>query len=216
MLAPDEEQPHAVHLADKFRRMLALREEKQLFLAENPGVAFSAPAHRMRALASDFPGALRELDQVPLDPLRALAEAVSQLALSGDGDEAFRRFVRQQCGYHLFLRSALCLRRVARDVCRPEELRLLRGHIVGASIPESVLQRLRGAYASARALVALPTWDAISAGDVLAVMAPPSGRLHVAALEAVALWQATPLDTIERQIFPYAHAQRRTEASTNR
>lgn len=212
MIALDDEPTHTRHLADKFARMIALREEKVAFLEAYPGEEFRAPADRMRRLAADFPGALRELDRMPLESLRVRWRAVDDLASGHRVDATLRQFVRAQCGYHLFLRSALCVRRATHRVCDVAELRSLRSMDGGDQMAMSLLTRIGATYSAEAREMLLPTWTQLDVTHLRLAMNPPGGRLHVAALFAVADWLGDSPEQIEAKIFPYADAHRRTES----
>ena len=100
-------------LFDKLREMIALRT---LGPADprpgSPALSLDPPTARLRALAARFPGALRELDQAPLERLSArLAEVTVALAGGPSPDWAL-----PVSRYHGWLRAALRLRaEAARD-----------------------------------------------------------------------------------------------------
>jgi hypothetical protein len=82
-----------VNLADKYRRMLQLR-------AELTGPPDAEARARLKALARDFPGALRELDTLPTEEIeRRLAKA--------DSDEPWVRWMSR---FHALMRAALELK----------------------------------------------------------------------------------------------------------
>jgi hypothetical protein len=96
----------------KYREMVRMREAD---LAEHP----TDPRDDMRRLARRFPGALREIDQLPLDELRERLRAVERAAGGGD----VPRWLEWCASYHRLLRAALDLR--AQRPCEdlPDELR---------------------------------------------------------------------------------------------
>jgi hypothetical protein len=74
----------------------------------------------LRALAAEFPGALRELDRMPTDEI---ARRHAACARAGDGD-AGEDWIAWMGRYHELMRAALALRRgepVAADVMLPPE-----------------------------------------------------------------------------------------------
>lgn len=99
-------------LADKYRRLFALRVEH-----ERTGKV--ADRNVLRALAAEFPGALRELDRLPLDEIERRAEALT-LAASGGPVEPWMRWC---IAYHALLRAALFVKaEVAKGIAIDEEL----------------------------------------------------------------------------------------------
>jgi hypothetical protein len=81
-------------LREKYRRMLELRHE----LSGPPDATMRA---RLKALARDFPGALRELDTLPTD------EIERRLQARDDED-----WVRWMCRFHELMKTALRVRSV--------------------------------------------------------------------------------------------------------
>ena len=69
------------------------------------------PRARLFALARAFPGALRELDQLPMELLETRFEAIER-ALGGEGP--VEAWMRLQVGYHGFMRAVLRIRRLSR------------------------------------------------------------------------------------------------------
>jgi hypothetical protein len=84
-------------LAEKYRRMARLRAELP---ADAPPDA--AARGKMKQLAREFPGALRELDSLATDEIEARLRA-----LEGAADEPWMRWM---CRYHTLMRAALQLR----------------------------------------------------------------------------------------------------------
>jgi hypothetical protein len=79
-------------LREKYRRMLELRRE----LKGPPDAEMRA---RLKQLAKDFPGALRELDTLPTDEI--------ERRLAARGDEPW---VRWMCRFHSLMKAALEIR----------------------------------------------------------------------------------------------------------
>lgn len=84
-------------LLDKYQRMLALRQ------AHARGEPVDTAA--VRALAHDYPGALRELDRIPLDELEARVRGLAH----GDAPP----WAEPMVAHHRWLAAALRVRRVA-------------------------------------------------------------------------------------------------------
>lgn len=94
-------------LADKYARILALREAHDL--ARTTGAPEPDPREAMAALAARWPGSLRELDEVPLDELRtrraALVEAEKDARL-------VEPWMRAQIVFHAHARAVLAAKRL--------------------------------------------------------------------------------------------------------
>jgi hypothetical protein len=95
---------HASSLARKYRALLALRAAH----ARDGAVAGVA---EMRALAAEFPGALRELDTLPVDELRARVGALDAAAAGAPVEP----WMAAMAGYHALMRAALAIRRAGGD-----------------------------------------------------------------------------------------------------
>jgi hypothetical protein len=140
-------------LAAKYRRMLALRH------------AGAGDRAALRALAADFPGALRELDTLPTDEIARRAEATAA--------GVFEPWMEWMLAYHALMRAALLLKR-----------RLA----AGGSVDDALLDAVRAASgapidaAFARA-VAAPIHGRLMA-EVFGVLAARFGR------ERRELWDA--------------------------
>ena len=100
---------HAPSLARKYRSLLSLRA------ARGPDGAVDERA-RLRALAAEFPGALRELDSLSIEEMHARAGALEAVGL-GAGVEPW---MTAMAGYHALMRAALGVRRAGGD---PEAVR---------------------------------------------------------------------------------------------
>lgn len=159
-------------LRDKYVEMRAMRHED----AERPG---GDPRARMRALAARFPGALREIDELPLAVIDARIEELERII---DGEIAPPRWARAMVDYHAWMRAALGVRRAAGR--RRERARAL-----------------AWVEASYRPTPADPPRDAIRA-VIDDVLRPPAGRLnrwifaHLAELHGVAA------AALEAELFP--------------
>ncbi len=88
-------------LLEKYVEMRAMRLEDSHHPAHDPSA-------RMRALAARFPGALREIDALPLEVIEArIAELEAARGTSAP------RWAQQMAEYHAWMRAALALRRAA-------------------------------------------------------------------------------------------------------
>jgi hypothetical protein len=98
-------------LAEKYRRMLALR-------ARLIDGGEAAARDELRALATAWPGALRELDTLPTDEIAARLAALEAVA-AGAPPPSWAVWMD---GYHALVRVAIALR--ARDAVAAERLAL--------------------------------------------------------------------------------------------
>lgn len=140
-------------LRDKYERMLRLRELHERAAAE-PGFVEPDPRRAMADLARAYPGALREIDELPIGLIRTrieeLAAAESDVARVAPWMTALARF-------HALARGALAVKR------------WLAGRPLTAALEE----------AFAHAISTLPyAEDArLWSGDLAAIASPPRGRL---------------------------------------
>jgi hypothetical protein len=96
-------------LAGKYRALLDLRRarDQRGHGPAETGVAAAEARARLRALAGEFPGCLRELDTLGAPELERRAHAVTQAAAGGSQEPWMAWIV----GYHALMRSALGVRR---------------------------------------------------------------------------------------------------------
>jgi len=88
-------------LASKYEEMLRLR------LEDEAGVG-GDPRRRMVGLAVRFPGALREIDELPLEAIRARIAALVEAA---HGTGVVEPWMAVMVRFHALLRGALCAKR---------------------------------------------------------------------------------------------------------
>ena len=144
-------------LVGKYRELLRMR----LARAE---AAPEIARRDMRLLAERFPGALRELDGLPLDEVQARLGALEQAALGATDVPAWAVWL---ASYHGWLRAALRIRRLAGG-CRDAGV---------------VRQRLLEQYVPEPSGPDLARFDlAVVAG----VLQPSHGRLSLWAMQLVA------------------------------
>jgi hypothetical protein len=160
-------------LARKYRTLGAWRRAKL--------AGASAPSRtEFQALASRFPGALRELDTLTIDVIDARADALETASDSLANIRAWMIWVHR---YHAWMRAALFVRRH-----RSRE---------GEGSTETLAL-------TARAHAGI----AVDASFVAACSAPPGGRLRPVVLERLASETETDPDRIRAALFPRLPASR--------
>ncbi len=115
-------------LRGKYERMLHLRRAHERARVD-PSFVEPNPRTEMRALAAEFPGALRELDTLPLaeieERILAITTAVDRHVTGGDPDLAHvPRWMQAIVLFHRLARGELALRRDGRTE-RDEPRRLM-------------------------------------------------------------------------------------------
>jgi hypothetical protein len=95
-----QEQQELATLVDKYERMTALRARL------GKGAPGAADRELLRALAKDFPGALRELETLETSELERRTLAARTAAAGGDAPD----WLRWTAAYHALMRRALLLR----------------------------------------------------------------------------------------------------------
>jgi hypothetical protein len=163
--------PLVAALADKYRRLLALRL----------GADAQPPVAELRALARQFPGALRELDQLPLEVIRVRLAALESV-VTGDG--ALEQWMMLQASYHGVMRATLRIKRWSRSWSRE---------------PDSAARELAARYVPAPDE---PAVDFFDAAVLLTIRDPPGGRLNPLVLAAVARLHGVDADHVRRALFP--------------
>lgn len=149
-------------LVDKYERLLRLRTEPSA----------EVPRDELRSLARQFPGALRELDRLPVPMIEARLSALRNVVAGAAEPEAWMSLV---ASYHGYMRAALRVKRWSR--AWPAE-------------PAAALLAFTERYVPAADEPGLAFFDV----DVLVtIRKPPLGRLNPFIIEAVArLHQTTP------------------------
>lgn len=135
-------------LRDKYREMKRLR-------AEHEAGEVADPRPAMRALAARFPGALREIDELPMHVIDARIASLER-ALAGEAPEPW---VRALARYHAWMRLALRLRLAC---ARDRSAEAARAWLAGA-------EREHADDVEPREL---------DEDMLAAVLRPPGGRLH--------------------------------------
>jgi hypothetical protein len=177
----DRELVRALH--NKYLELKGLREEGETACTERPPNA--GPAHGARAradmaaLAARFPGALRELDRLPMSEIDARLRMLSAALESG---APLPEWASWQIALHGSLRAALRIRRLAR----------------GGGSPAEALARVRAGYTAASDE---PPLACLDAAFVAGVVTPPDGRLTNWAIERVAAGGGVAPSAVEAAVF---------------
>jgi hypothetical protein len=94
-------------LRDKYERMLSLRTAHAR-ARDDAGFVEADPRPEMARLAAEFPGALREIDMLPLEVIAARIRAIRSAERSPDRAE---RWMFAQVVFHQHARGALAVKR---------------------------------------------------------------------------------------------------------
>ena len=163
-------------LAYKYKTLAELRRDRA-------GGGEPPPARVFKALAGEFPGALQELDTLPLE---VIEERESALARAADGGEV-SPWMEWLHGFHTLMRAALRVKvrlAGARDVS-DDRARAL------------ALEAARHGPA-----------DDVDVSFVCAVARPPGGRITPVVLSRLAARFGADPDRIGDEIFPARAARR--------
>ena len=163
-------------LRDKYERMLRLRL-LHVRAHEDPDFAEPDPRRAMAELAREFPGALRELDELPLD---AIHGRIAALTAAERDDAQVLPWMRAQVGFHRLARGALAVKR------------WLGGRPLTPAIEASF----------ARALATLPAEVAPWASSLAAIARPPRGRVLDLVYARLAAELGVDLDTARAAVMP--------------
>jgi hypothetical protein len=157
-------------LERKYRVLSELRARREA------GEGQPTARERLRALAREFPGCLRELDTLGAPELQRRARA-AEAAARGGAREAWMDWIR---AYHEVMRAAL--------------------HIRASVSPKAALapEDQRRLAEDASAVAGVPLDESF----VDAVRTPPYGRIGVVVLRALAARFGQPAETIARALFP--------------
>ncbi|WP_437978028.1 hypothetical protein WMF11_15625 [Sorangium sp. So ce295] len=164
-------------LSQLARKYLTLAELRRARAAGEP-----IPGKEVfRALAGEFPGALNELDNLPFDEIERRRDALSR-ALAGGPEE---RWMAWMHGYHALMRAALY---VKIRVARREEL----SDVAAAALAERAARH---------------AGTPVDVAFVIAVRAPPDGRLNRLVLGRLATTFGASMAEIRGTIFPRRRAE---------
>ena len=97
--------------SSEHKALRALHSKYQTLRALRLEVRAEPPRAPLLALAREFPGALRELDQLPMELIDARLDAIERVLA---GERPIEPWMRMQIGYHGFMRAVLRIRRLSR------------------------------------------------------------------------------------------------------
>jgi hypothetical protein len=161
-------------LRDKYLELQRLRVEHEAGEREDPRA-------RLRALSARFPGALRELDELPMAQIAArLATLQAVLART----EAAPVWIALQLGYHGWMRAVLCIKRIAAER--------------SAIDVDAVLGELASRY---QPDAHEPPLTAIDRAAIVEVLAPAEGRLNPWVFARVARDHGVEPEIVQRALF---------------
>lgn len=160
-------------LQNKYRTLHALRVH---------ATPRTVPRATFAVLSTAFPGALRELDRVPMSVLEARLSAIAAVLA---GQTKVERWMVLQCAYHGFMRAVL---RIRRGLLPFDSNALLD--------PDACLQAL--GYVPASDEPALTQFDAAA---LASIRKPPGGRLNPWVMAWVAREFGVDVATVEDALF---------------
>jgi hypothetical protein len=158
-----------VALARKYRTIAELRRAQHLASREQA-------IGMLRELAREFPGALRELDSLPLEEIERRLERIERAMFRGEAEQ-WMGFMHE---YHRMLRAALGVKRRLGARKSVEEL-------VALEIAREVTDE---------------SGFGCDVEFVQAVARPPRGRVSVFVLRRIAVAFGTEPESIARALFP--------------
>lgn len=166
-------------LRDKYAEMSRMRREHADGLAHDP-------RDEMRALARRFPGALREIDELPLEVIEARVRTLDEVAAGRDAPPEWATYF---VDYHGWLRAALRIKRAC----------------LGCDGVEAAVERVRAAY---RPEPDEPPAELVCDRAVVqAIVRPSGGRLNRWVFARVAELHGVSPAHVRRALFPHSSAQ---------
>lgn len=140
-------------LRDKYERMLRLRELHERAAAE-PGFVEPPPRPAMADLARAYPGALREIDELPIGLIRT---RIAELTAAESDAARIAPWMTAQSRFHALARGALAVKR----------------WLAGRPLTAALEEAFAGALATLPHAEEAQLWS----GDLAAIARPPRGRL---------------------------------------
>lgn len=168
-------------LRAKYMTMVRLRED-------NAGKTGGDPRSTLSALAARFPGALREIDELPMDVLSARLKA---LAAAEEDLSRVERWMAAMAAFHRLTRGALSAKR------------WLNGK-------KEVDAGLRAAFAAATVASEIPYPEDAQrwADDLHRIAAPPGGRITILVYERIGLSFGVSAAEAKTLVFGLTRAHR--------
>jgi hypothetical protein len=161
-------------LRDKYLELQRLRIEHDAGESEDP-------RPRLRALSARFPGALRELDELPMEQIEArLATLHAVLARTQPAPP----WIALQLGYHGWMRAALCIKRIAAER--------------SAIDADALLVELASRY---QPDPHEPPLTAIDRAAIVEILEPADGRLNPWVFARVARDHGVESEIVQRALF---------------
>jgi hypothetical protein len=161
-------------LRDKYLELQRLRIEHEAGDEEDP-------RPRLRALSARFPGALRELDELPMELIEArLATLHAVLARQ----QPAPAWIALQLGYHGWMRAALCVKRIAAE----------RAAIDAAALLLELATRYQPDAHE-------PPLSAIDGAAIAEILEPADGRLNPWVFARVARDHGVEPEIVQRALF---------------
>lgn len=177
-------------LREKYREIKRLRTIDAAHVAS--GKAHD-PKREMAALARRFPGALRELDELPMETIDArIAELDAALA-----SNSVPEWAALQVAYHGTYRFALRIKRRAAGSGRLDDARLERVIAELLSMPDD----RPGERTDGEGGLDEPQLAELDASELRAILRPAGGRLHGWVLAWVARQTAVSPMAVSRALF---------------
>jgi hypothetical protein len=175
-------------LREKYREIKRLRTVDAEHVAR--GYAHD-PKPEMAALARRFPGALRELDELPIERIDArLAELDAALC-----NQSVPDWAALQVAYHGTYRFAL---RIKRRVARADR----KGRLDDAELERAIAELMASARErQERAELDEPLLSELDADELRAILRPAGGRLHGWVLAQVARRAAVTPEAVSGALF---------------
>lgn len=161
-------------LARKYRKLLELRREH-----ERTGAV--AGRDVLRVIAKEFPGALRELDRLPVDEIVRRAQTLEEAAI-GMGHEPWMDWL---VAYHALMRAALFVK------------------AQWAKAEDAILDERLASEATLHARIE------VDADFVRAIRRPPGGRISHVVMDRLALRFGVAREVIEEAITTPSRSPRR-------
>jgi hypothetical protein len=181
-------------LRDKYEQMLRLRQLHARAKAE-PDFVEPDPRSAMAALARLYPGALREVDELPIE---LITTRIEELVVADADPERIVAWMRAQSAFHSLARGALAVKR------------WLAGRPPTRAMEEAFAEKLRAMPEHERE--ELREWQ----HDLAAIAAPPGGRLMGLVYEKLARELAIDADAARAAVFPLSRSLRGRRARPTR